>query len=148
MFIYSCCYIYEFSLLCILFVYIFLFLYLCILLLCIIIFIFVYFYFYILLLLCLYILIVMYVPFYVFCFIMLFYVLFSCKCVLYCTALYCCLRVSTQLQLKNISYIIPKGFINLNKNNTNKNCEQFCIFATFIIGKLTHRFVNIQILQL
>ena len=46
------------------------------------------------LLLCLCILIVMYVSFSVFCFIVLFYVLFVCKCVLYY-----CHRVSTQLQL-------------------------------------------------
>jgi hypothetical protein len=39
--------------------------------------------------------IVMYVPFCVFCFILLFCVLFVCKCVLYY-----CHRVSTQLQLR------------------------------------------------
>jgi hypothetical protein len=43
----------------------------------------------------------MYVPFWVFCYIVLFCVLFVCKCVL-------CYwhRVSTQLQLTNISYHI------------------------------------------
>jgi hypothetical protein len=40
---------------------------------------------YVLLWLCLCILIVMYVPFCVFCFIVLFCLLFVCKCVLYCT---------------------------------------------------------------
>jgi hypothetical protein len=39
-----------------------------------------------------------YVPFWVFCFIVLFCVVFVCMCVLYY-----CHRVSTQLQLTNIS---------------------------------------------
>ena len=47
-------------------------------------------------LLCLCILIVMYVPFWVFCFNVLFCVLFVCKSVLYY-----CHHVSTQLQLTN-----------------------------------------------
>jgi hypothetical protein len=56
---------------------------------------------YVFTLLCLCILIVLYVPFCVFCFIVLFSVLFVCKCVLYY-----CHRVATQLQLINISISI------------------------------------------
>ena len=51
------------------------------------------------LLLCVCVFIFMYVPLWVFCFIVLVYVLFVCKCVLYH-----CHQVSTQLQLRNISY--------------------------------------------
>jgi len=46
------------------------------------------------------IIIVMYVPLWLLCFIVSFCVLFMCKCVLYY-----CHRVSTQLQLTNISNI-------------------------------------------
>ena len=56
------------------------------------------FLYYVFFLLCLCILILMYVPFWVLCFIVLFCVLFVCKCVLYY-----CHRVPTQLQLFNIS---------------------------------------------
>jgi hypothetical protein len=63
---------------------------------------------YVFLLLCLCILFVMYVPFWVFCFIVLFCVLFVCKCVRYY-----CHRVSKQLQSTNRTY------------NNNKFCRNF-----------------------
>ena len=56
-------------------------------------------YCYVFLLWCVCILIVIYVKFWIICFIVLFCVLFLCKCVLHY-----CLRVLTQLQLTNISY--------------------------------------------
>jgi len=68
-----------------------------------------YCYVYVFLLLSLCILIVMHVLFCIFCFNVLFYVLFVCKCVLYY-----CHRVSTQLQLTNISYHIKMCYYILN----------------------------------
>ena len=59
---------------------------------------------YVFLLLCLCTLIVMSVPFCTFCYIVLFYVLFVCKCVLYY-----CHRVATKLKLTNISNQIFVG---------------------------------------
>jgi hypothetical protein len=70
------------------------------------------------------IVIVMYVPFCVFCFIVLFCVLIVCKCVLdYCH------RVSTQLQLTNISYhIILK--------------KRFCQITSYVLSDTAYNFVS------
>jgi len=69
--------------------------------------------------------IVMLVPFWVFCFIVLFCLLFVCKCVLYY-----CHRVSTQLQFTNVSYrIISNGLrytvILLSPQNCNSTIYHF-----------------------
>ena len=65
-----------------------------------------YCYVYVFSLSCSCIFIIMYVLFCIFCFIVLFCVLFVCKCVLYYGH-----RVSTQLQLTNISYHISYHII-------------------------------------
>ena len=80
---------------------------------------------YIFLLLCLCILIVMYVPFWVFCFNVLFCVLFVCKCVLdYCH------RVATQLQLTNMSYHIT--------NRSNEYTQFYECYSNIITHQLQH----------
>ena len=66
---------------------------------------------YVFLLLCLCILIVMYVLLCLFCFTVLFCVLFVCKCVLYC-----CHRMSTQLRLTNIHIIYIYIYVIYAKN--------------------------------
>ena len=74
---------------------------------------------YVFLLLGLCILIVVYVPFCVFCFIVLFCVLFVCKCVLYY-----CHRLSTQLKLTNIPYHISYRIISHQKTSVLTAKEQ------------------------
>jgi len=90
------------------------------------------------LLLCLYILTVMYVPFCVFCSSVLLCVLFVCKCVLYC-----CHRVATQLQLKNISYIIPYYIVSYHITYV-MLCRIVChiIYLNYIISFHTYHIVS------
>ena len=80
---------------------------------------------YVFLSLCLCILIVMCVPFWVFCFIVLFCVLFVCKCVLYY-----CHQVSTKLQLTNISYHIICHIIISEHVEIKCGCHLFSFICT------------------
>jgi len=81
----------------------------------------------------------MYVPFWVFCFVVLFCVLLVCKCVLYYFHL-----VSTQVQLKNISNHVKlarRGLVNgwqnqsLCSNLTTRGSSNFfCILKLLLIS--------------
>ena len=64
----------------------------------------------------------MYAPFWVFCFFVLFCVLFLCKCVMYY-----CHRVSTQLQLTNIPY------------NHHYGAEQLLVLNSLSLQRVTTR---------
>jgi hypothetical protein len=83
-------------------------------------------------LLCLCILIVIYVPFCVFCLIVLFCVFCVCKCVLYY-----CHRMSTQLQLTNISYHINNFTISV------LYVEDFTVSLTAAQRKTIHSYCSL-----
>ena len=74
--------------------------------------------------------------------IVLFCVLFVCKCVLYCTVLFVCKcvlcwchRVSTQMQLTNISISV---YIQYSLSLSTRRCGQLCAVADFTPGTGTH----------
>ena len=93
---------------------------------CVLLFNFVY---HVSLLLCLRIVVVVYVPFWVLCCIALFCVLFVCKCVLcYCH------RVSTQLQLSNISYHIVSSYHIISCHHISYHIISYHIISYHIIS--------------
>ena len=69
----------------------------------------------------------MYVPFWVFCSIVLFYVLLLCKCLLYY-----CQRVSTQLKLTNISYYILCLHV-----SAARTCAYLCVCTPVSVSHFT-----------